>query len=86
MIFCTWARLALFSSALVADLDESRLRRTVYNLGGQVDLRLVLFWRLESMLSVGYAVCRRAGPAAVAGIYDLVEDPLMVGCEVLISF
>ncbi|MBK7257750.1 MAG: hypothetical protein IPI01_08115 [Ignavibacteriae bacterium] len=28
----------------------------VYNLGGQVDLRLVLFWRLESMLSVGYAV------------------------------
>jgi hypothetical protein len=56
MIFCTWARLALFSSALVADLDESRLRRTVYNLGGQLDFRLVLFWRLESMLSVGYAV------------------------------
>ena len=56
MIFCTWARLALFSSILTTDLDASALRRTVYNLGGQVDFRLVLFWRLESMLSVGYAV------------------------------
>jgi hypothetical protein len=56
MIFCTWARLALFSSALTTDLDSDQLRRTVYNLGGQIDFRLVLFWRLESIVSVGYAV------------------------------
>jgi hypothetical protein len=56
MIFCTWARLALFSSALSANLDNGLFRRTVYNLGGQIDFRLVLFWRLESIFSVGYAV------------------------------
>ena len=56
MIFCTWARVALFSSTVVADPDHAPTRAVVYNLGGQVDLRLVMFWRLESMLSVGYAV------------------------------
>lgn len=56
MIFCTWARFAVFSSALVADPDHAPTRTVVYNLGGQVDLRLVLFWRLESMLSIGYAL------------------------------
>jgi hypothetical protein len=55
-IFCTWARLALFSSVVVADPDHAPSRVTVFNLGGQVDFRLVLFWRLESMLSVGYAL------------------------------
>jgi hypothetical protein len=59
MIFCTWARLALFSSAAVADPDHGPTRTMVYNLGGQVDLRLVLFWRLESMLSIGYAIAAR---------------------------
>jgi len=55
-IFCTWARLALFSSVVAVDPDHPPTRTLVYDIGGQVDLRLVVFWRLESMLSIGYAV------------------------------
>jgi hypothetical protein len=75
MIFCTWARLALFSSALAVDPGHGPTREMVYNVGGQVDLRLILFWRLESMLSVGYAM------AAVEGHRPTRE--LMISLKIL---
>jgi hypothetical protein len=60
-LYTNWARLALFSNALVTDVASSNFRRDVYDLGAQVDLSLVMFSNLESMFSVGYAVAHEHG-------------------------
>ena len=52
--YANWARLALFSSLLATDV--TRERQTVYDVGAQIDLSLVLFTNLDSTLSAGYAV------------------------------
>jgi len=54
--YCNWSRLALFSSAIVTNLDREPNRRSFANAGGQVDFRLVIFSSLESTFSLGYAV------------------------------
>ncbi|MBN1540772.1 hypothetical protein JW992_01410, partial [candidate division KSB1 bacterium] len=54
--YLRWARLALFSSALVTNVDAPDLRRHATNIGGQVDFRLVTWSLLNSTLSFGYAV------------------------------
>jgi hypothetical protein len=54
--YTNWARLALFSSALVTDVADERLRRDLYDAGAQIDVSLVLFASLEATFSVGYAV------------------------------
>jgi hypothetical protein len=51
----TWARPALFTSALWADAGGSAGRRKVANLGGQIDFRFSTLHWYEMMLSVGYA-------------------------------
>jgi hypothetical protein len=59
-----WARIALFSSGIRTNLDGEKggdpppqfgARRTLFNVGGQIDFRIVMFSRLNSMLSFGYA-------------------------------
>ena len=54
-LYTNWARLALFSTGLMTDLGNHDFRRTLYDLGAQVDFSLVLFSNLESTFSVGYA-------------------------------
>ena len=54
--YLNWLRPGLFTSALRTDLDDSALRRTLYNFGLQLDFRLVMFSNLEATISVGYAV------------------------------
>ena len=51
----TWARPALFTSALWADARGSTGQRKVANLGGQVDFRFSTLHWYEMMLSLGYA-------------------------------
>ena len=51
----TWARPALFVSALWADAGGSGGRRTVNNRGGQIDFRFSTLHWYEMMLSLGYA-------------------------------
>ena len=58
-IYCNWARIGLFTSAIVMNFDRSIESQTVGNAGGQVDFRLVMFSALESTLSLGYAVAAR---------------------------
>jgi hypothetical protein len=55
-LYFRWARLALFSSGIVANFDRRELRRAVMSLGGQMDFNLVLFSNLTSTFSLGYAV------------------------------
>jgi hypothetical protein len=53
--FLTWARTAVFASALATNLDDSALRREVTNVGGQVDLQLTVLSALDMTISAGYA-------------------------------
>ena len=63
-LYMQWARPALFASAIQTNLDGSKAtdppvqfgyKRTLYNLGGQIDFRFVLLSRFNSTFSIGYA-------------------------------
>jgi hypothetical protein len=70
--FLTWARPALFATALVTNADDSALRRTVANVGGQLDFRLGVLSRLELTLSAGYAAAFESGqPTRHEGMLSL---------------
>jgi hypothetical protein len=53
----------VFTSVLVTNADDSALRRTIGNAGGQLDLRIGLLSRLELTLSAGYAAAFEDGRA-----------------------
>ncbi len=53
--YVSWARPALFASALTTNLDDSTVRREVSNVGIQVDFEFTILTRLTMMLSAGYA-------------------------------
>ena len=70
--YLTWARPALFAAALVTNADDSALRRTVSNVGGQVDFRLGVISQLELTLSAGYAAAfERGQPTRHEGMLSL---------------
>ncbi len=54
--YLRWARLALFTSGLVTNIDSEQYRGSAGNIGGQIDLRLVTFSHLNSTFSLGCAV------------------------------
>jgi hypothetical protein len=54
-IYCNWARLSLFSSALATNFASDPSRDFHVNAGAQLDFRIVLFTYLNSTFSAGYA-------------------------------
>jgi hypothetical protein len=54
-LYLRWARLALFSSGIVTNIDSDQFRRTATNIGSQIDFHIVLFSTLSSTFSLGYA-------------------------------
>jgi hypothetical protein len=54
-LYASWARLAIFTSALRTNVNSNELGRSVYDVGGQLDLRIMLLSHLEFTLSCGYA-------------------------------
>jgi hypothetical protein len=54
--YLRWARLSLFSTGLVTNMESIADRREVADLGAQLDLRLVTFSLMESTFSLGYAM------------------------------
>jgi hypothetical protein len=56
-LYCHWARLALFTSAIMTNFDTSDpvYQRKLVNFGAQVDFRVVLFTLFNTTLSFGYA-------------------------------
>jgi len=69
-LYLRWARIAIFSSGIRTNLDgksggdpppQFGTRRTLYNFGGQLDFRIVMFSRFKSMFSLGYAVALEKG-------------------------
>ena len=53
--YLTWARPAVFASGLFTNLDDDPTRRSLGNVGAQLDFRLHMLSRLELTLSLGYA-------------------------------
>jgi len=61
--YATWARPAVFVSALGTNLDAADARRTVTNAGGQIDFRFGVLSVLDLTLSVGGAMALERGHA-----------------------
>jgi hypothetical protein len=59
--YLTWARPALFATGLVTNLDRSATRRSLANVGAQVDLRFSMLSALDLTLSGGYGVAFEDG-------------------------
>ena len=53
--YLSWARPALFYSALTTNLDDSAIRQEVQSAGIQIDFQFTVLSRLEMTLSAGYA-------------------------------
>jgi hypothetical protein len=53
--YLRWARLSVFSTGIVTNMDDDAERRALLNVGGQIDIRLVTFSLIKSTLSAGYA-------------------------------
>ena len=60
----TWARPAVFTSALVTSPGDAALRRTLTNVGTQVDFRFSILSALDMTLSAGYAAAFEEGRRA----------------------
>jgi hypothetical protein len=54
-LYCNWARVSLFASALSANVDDDLRRTTTGDIGGQLDFRISFLSSFESTLSIGYA-------------------------------
>jgi hypothetical protein len=65
----------VFATVLATNLDDAGLRRTLGNVGGQLDLRFTLLSRLDMTLSAGYAMAFEDGLKP--------RDEVMVSLKVL---
>jgi hypothetical protein len=63
-LYCTWASAAIFGSAVATNLDDSAIRQELYNVGAQIDFKLVIFTNLSSTFSIGYARAFESGRKA----------------------
>lgn len=54
-LYANYAQLNLFTTGLITNLDSSEHRERYYNVGAQLDIRLVVFSILDSTFSAGYA-------------------------------
>lgn len=54
--FLNYARASLFSTAIVTNMDSKNYRRSLLDLGAQVDFRVIMLFNLKLTFSVGYAV------------------------------
>lgn len=60
-LYANWARFAFFTTGVITNLDNDDFRREVWNVGAQLNLKIVLFSSLESTVSFGYAVAVEKG-------------------------
>jgi hypothetical protein len=54
--YSPWSRIALFTSSLATNIDSKFFRRSVHNVGGQLDFRIIFLSHLKATISLGYAV------------------------------
>ena len=61
--YATWLRPAIFAGGLMTNLDASDIRRSVADIGGQIDLRFSMLSTLDLTVSVGAAAAFENGHA-----------------------
>ena len=54
-LYLTWARFALFSSALITNLDAASVQHVAASAGAQMDVRIRLLSQFKLTLSLGFA-------------------------------
>lgn len=54
-LYANWAQINLFTSGILTNVDDPSLRQAYYNVGAQLDIKMVMFSILETTLSVGHA-------------------------------
>jgi hypothetical protein len=54
-LYSNWSQVSFFTSGIITNLDHADLQRRVFNIGSQLDFKVVIFSVLESTLSFGYA-------------------------------
>jgi hypothetical protein len=59
--YSTWAQLALFSSGIVTNVDDELYRRSLLNVGAQLDFQLIMLSHMKATLSLGYAAAFEEG-------------------------
>ncbi len=74
--YCTWMRLAVFSTGIVTNMHKKNVRRRLLNVGSQLDLRMIMLSHLSLTLSVGYAL-------AFEEVGGRPSEELMVSLKVL---
>jgi hypothetical protein len=74
-LYVTWASPVVFGSAIITDIDDDGLRRDIYNLGVQIDFKLVIFTNLSSTFSIGYARAFESGQPS--------SDEYMISLKIL---
>ncbi|HWP82935.1 MAG TPA: hypothetical protein VNN76_09815 [Bacteroidota bacterium] len=72
-LYSNWARIGLFSSGIVTNVDSDR-KRSLMNVGGQIDFRISFLSSFESTLSFGYAMAREG---------NRETDELMISLKIL---
>ncbi len=59
--FATWVRPGLFVAALATDFDNADFRREVYDVGAQMDFRIIVLSTMNLTVSLGYAMAFEDG-------------------------
>ena len=59
--YSTWAQLAFFSSGIVTNVDDELYRRSLLNVGAQLDFQLIMLSHMKATLSLGYAAAFEEG-------------------------
>ena len=54
--YSPWMRIAFFSTGIVTNIDDATDRRSLANVGAQVDFRILMLSHLKMTFSLGYAV------------------------------
>jgi len=58
-LYLKWIRPTVFASAIMTNMTDTDLRMRAVNVGGQVDLRIMMFSYLKTTLSAGWARARQ---------------------------
>jgi hypothetical protein len=53
--YLNFARTSLFSTMITTNIDSKDFRRSLANLGAQIDFKFIMFFHLKMTFSVGYA-------------------------------
>jgi hypothetical protein len=74
-LFCNWSHITLFSTGIVTNIGKSKYRQICFNVGSQIDFKIVLVSKLEATFSMGYALAWER--------YQHPTDEFMISLKIL---